>query len=112
VAQAGEEALEPLNIGYTGEHFFVVDGHQRLSAALRSGFKVVPGRLVAEGTEPMVGGLSAIDYFHCEVSLATISDWEAAHGIRLPVPAHVLEGNGSLREPTEPVLAGDAELAT
>ncbi|MDG4830371.1 AAA family ATPase [Solwaraspora sp. WMMD1047] len=100
VEQAGEEALEPLHIGYTGEHFFVVDGHQRLSAALRGGFKVVPGRLVAEGTEPVVGGLNAIDYFRSEVGLSTICDWEAAHNIRLPVPAHVLE-------PGDAVLAGE-----
>lgn len=91
IAQAGEQALEPLNIGYTGEHFFVVDGHRRLSAALRGGFKLVPGRLVAEVDEPVVGGVSAIDYFRAEVGLATIYDWAAAHGTELPLPAHILE---------------------
>lgn len=91
VAQAGEAALEPLHIGYTGEHFFVVDGHRRLSAALRSGFKLVPGRLVAEADEPVVGGRSAIDYFRSEVGLSTIYDWAAAHGTELPLPAHILE---------------------
>ena len=35
--RAGDEALEPLRIGFTGEYFFVVDGHRRLSAALRTG---------------------------------------------------------------------------
>nr|MDT0656426.1 AAA family ATPase [Micromonospora sp. DSM 115978] len=104
VEQAGEEAMEPLNIGYTGEHFFVIDGHQRLSAALRGRFKIVPGRLVAEATEPVVGGLNAVDYFRSEVGLSTIYDWDAAHGTRLPVPAHVLE-------PGEAVLAGDPGLA-
>lgn len=91
VARAGEAALEPLNIGYTGEHFFIVDGHRRLSAALRNGFKLVPGRLVAEVDEPVVGGRSAIDYFRAEVGLATIYDWAAAHGTELPLPAHILE---------------------
>lgn len=91
VASAGEPALEPLNIGYTGEHFFVVDGHRRLSAALRGGFKLVPGRLVAEVDEPVAGGVSAIDYFQAEVGLATICDWAAAHGTELPLPAHILE---------------------
>jgi CMP/dCMP kinase len=90
VQQAGQAALEPLSIGYTGEHFFVVDGHRRLSAALRSGFTLVPARLTAEVDEPVVAGLSAVDFFRTEVELSTLYDWEAAHGIRLPIPAHVL----------------------
>lgn len=91
VARAGEQALEPLNIGYTGEYFFVVDGHRRLSAALRSGFKLVPGRLVAEVDEKVADGRSAIEYFRSEVGLSTICDWAAAHGTDLPLPAHILE---------------------
>ncbi|GAB2933067.1 hypothetical protein GCM10027280_21040 [Micromonospora polyrhachis] len=90
VQQAGQAALEPLSIGYTGEHFFVVDGHRRLSAALRSGFTLIPARLTAEVDEPVVAGLSAVDFFRTEVELSTLYDWEAAHGIRLPIPAHVL----------------------
>ncbi len=100
IGQAGEEALEPLRIGYTGEKFFVVDGHRRLSAALRNGFKLVPGRLVAEVDEPVVGGLSAVEYFRSEVGLSVIYDWDAAHGTQLPLPAHVLD-------PGAAVLAGD-----
>lgn len=100
VGKGGEEALEPLRIGYTGEHFFVIDGHRRLSAALRNGFKLVPGRLVAEVDEPVVGGLSAVEYFRSEVGLSVIYDWDAAHGTQLPLPAHVLD-------PGAAVLAGD-----
>ncbi|GAB3140876.1 hypothetical protein GCM10027290_12470 [Micromonospora sonneratiae] len=100
VRQAGEAALEPLSVGYTGEHFFVVDGHRRLSAALRSGFKLVPARLAAEVAEPVVGGLSAVDYFRTEVALSALYDWEAAHQIRLPIPAHVLHR-------ADAVLAGE-----
>ncbi|MBO4205608.1 AAA family ATPase [Micromonospora echinofusca] len=83
VRSAGETALEPLRIGYTGEHFFVVDGHRRLSAALRNGFPLVPGRLVAEADEPIAGGLTATEFF-AQVSESTIHDWEAVHGITLP----------------------------
>jgi len=90
VAAAGDEALEPLSIGYTGEYFFVVDGHRRLSAALQSGFRLVPGRLVAEADEPVVGELSATDYFTSQVRASTVRDWEAAHKTRLPVPEHLL----------------------
>jgi predicted cytidylate kinase len=101
VGQAGGRALEPLQIGYTGERFFVVDGHRRLSAALRNGFTLVPGRLVAEGDEPVAGGLSAIEYFRAEVGLSTIYDWDAAHGTQLPIPEHILDR-------TDTVLAGES----
>ncbi|MGN9779527.1 AAA family ATPase [Micromonospora sp. H33] len=100
VAAAGDEALEPLRIGYTGEYFFVVDGHRRLSAALQNGFRMVPARLVAEVDEPVVGGMSAIDYFTAQVRPGLIHDWEAAHKIELPLPEHALLGEGA-------VLAGE-----
>jgi cytidylate kinase len=100
VAGSGDEALEPLRIGYTGEYFFVVDGHRRLSAAIQSGFPVVPARLVAEAEEPVVGGMSAVDYFAAQVRPSMIHDWEAAHGIALPLPEHALLGGDA-------VLAGE-----
>ncbi|MDZ5444545.1 AAA family ATPase [Micromonospora sp. 4G57] len=100
VAGAGDEALEPLRIGYTGEYFFVVDGHRRLSAAIQSGFPLVPARLVAEVEEPVVGGMSAVDYFTAQVRPSMIHDWEAAHGIALPLPEHALLGGDA-------VLAGE-----
>ncbi|PWU43645.1 cytidylate kinase [Micromonospora globispora] len=100
VAEAGDEALEPLRIGYTGEYFFVVDGHRRLSAAIQNGFPMVPARLVAEVEEPVVGGMSAVDYFAAQVRPSIIHDWEAAHGIELPLPEHALLGGDA-------VLAGE-----
>ncbi|MET8552336.1 AAA family ATPase [Micromonospora zamorensis] len=98
VAEAGDEALEPLKIGFTGEYFFVVDGHRRLSAALQNGFSMVPAQLVAEVDEPVVGGMTAIDYFAAQVRPGLIYDWEAAHKIQLPLPEPAL-------------LCGDAVLA-
>ncbi|MGC4807360.1 AAA family ATPase [Micromonospora sp. DT233] len=100
VAGAGDEALEPLTIGYTGEYFFVVDGHRRLSAAIQSGFPLVPARLVAEAEEPVVGGMSAVEYFTTQVRPGIVYDWEAAHKIQLPLPEHCLRAGDS-------VLAGD-----
>ncbi len=100
VAEAGDEALAPLTIGYTGEYFFVVDGHRRLSAALQSGFPLVPARLVGEVDEPVVGGMSAVDYFAAQARPSLIHDWEAAHGIQLPLPEHALFGGDA-------VLAGE-----
>ncbi|MEV4483814.1 AAA family ATPase [Micromonospora coxensis] len=100
VAEAGDEALEPLRIGYTGEYYFVVDGHRRLSAALQNGFHLVPAQLVAEVDEPVVGGMSAVDYFAAHTRPSLIHDWEAAHGITLPLPEHALLGGDA-------VLAGE-----
>ncbi|MEU4382749.1 AAA family ATPase [Micromonospora echinofusca] len=100
VAAAGDEALDPLRIGYTGEYFFVVDGHRRLSAALQSGFHLVPALLVAEVDEPVVGGMSAVDYFAAQARPGLIHDWEAAHSIELPLPEHALLGGDA-------VLAGE-----
>lgn len=110
VARAGEAALEPLSIGYTGTDFFVVDGHRRLSAALQNGFKLVPGRLVAEVDEPVVGGLSAGEFFQTEVGLGAIYDWDAAHGVRLPLPDHVLAQAEAA--PVDPVLASEARISS
>ncbi|MEU8262746.1 AAA family ATPase [Micromonospora sp. NPDC048999] len=100
VAEAGDEGLTPLTIGYTGEYFFVVDGHRRLSAALQSGFPLVPARLVGEVDEPVVGGMSAVDYFAAQARPSVIHDWAVAHGIELPLPEHALFGGDA-------VLAGD-----
>lgn len=96
VEQAGDEPMEPLEIGYAGEHFFVIQGHRRLSAALRNGFRLVPGRLVAEADEPVAGGLTANDFFTRAVDMRAIYDWSALHGIELPVPAHILRQTDDL----------------
>lgn len=78
----------PVALGYTGEHFFVVDGHRRVSAALCSGEPLVEARLVAEVDEPVPGsGRSAVEYFASRVRPDTVHDWAAAHGTSLPVPA-------------------------
>ncbi|MEV0004857.1 AAA family ATPase [Micromonospora sp. NPDC050980] len=96
----GDETVEPLSIGYTGEYFFVVDGHRRLSAAVRGGVPLVPARLVAEVDEPVVGGMSAVDFFAAQARPSLIHDWQDAHGTALPLPEHALLGGG-------PVLAGE-----
>ncbi|MDG4801543.1 AAA family ATPase [Micromonospora sp. WMMD980] len=97
---ARDETVEPLSIGYTGEYFFVVDGHRRLSAAVRGGVPMVAARLVAEVDEPVVGGMSAVDFFAAQARPGLIHDWQDAHGIALPLPEHALLGGG-------PVLAGE-----
>ena len=44
--------------------------------------------------------MSAIDYFAAQVRPGLVYDWEAAHGIQLPLPEHALLGGDA-------VLAGD-----
>lgn len=89
VGVAGPAAMEPLRLGYAAGSFFVIDGHRQLSAALRNGFRFVPARLVAEGDEPVVGGLSADGYLASEVSAGMVRDWADLHGTELPLPSHV-----------------------
>jgi CMP/dCMP kinase len=91
VRNSGRDSLAPISVGYTGEQFFVLDGHRRLSAALRCDYHLIAARLVAEGNEAVPsGGLSAVKYFESEVKLSKVYDWEAAHNTRLPMPAHAL----------------------
>ncbi|HEY6595903.1 MAG TPA: AAA family ATPase [Asanoa sp.] len=88
-AAAGPDALEPLSVGYADDQFFVVDGHRRLSAALQSGFRLVPATLLAQDDEPLAGGMTARQYLESEVTLSKVYDWDAAHGTELPLPPHL-----------------------
>ncbi len=86
----GPDALEPISIGYADSRFFVVDGHRRLSAALRAGFRLVPGTLLAQDNDPVVGGLTAREFFASTVTMSKVYDWQEAHGTELEMPAHAL----------------------
>jgi CMP/dCMP kinase len=73
----GDVETEPLALGYVDGRFFVIDGHHRLSAALRHGRRLVPARLVAEGDEAATGGVSARQSFESaggKVGVWTVSD--------------------------------------
>jgi cytidylate kinase len=80
----GLAGLPPLTVGYAGCYFFVADGHRRLSAAIRGGFRLVAATLLAEGDEQVADGLTALQYFESRVSPTVIRNWQAAHGITLP----------------------------
>ncbi|MEV4533011.1 AAA family ATPase [Asanoa sp. NPDC049518] len=89
-ALSGPEALEPISIGYADSRFFVVDGHRRLSAALRAGFRLVPGTLLAQDNDQVVGGLTAREFFASTVTMSKVYDWQETHGTSLEMPAHAL----------------------
>ena len=63
-----------------------MDGHLRLSAAIRRGSSLIAARLLAEGSEQVGDGLTALEYFESRVSPSVVRDWETAHGIALPLP--------------------------
>jgi CMP/dCMP kinase len=81
--------LEPVDIGYADSRFYLVDGHRRLSTAIRGGARLIVGRLRAERDEEVVGGLTAARYFESEVSLSMVYDWEEAHRTKLRLPPHL-----------------------
>jgi CMP/dCMP kinase len=86
VAAAGEAEVEPIRLGYADFRYFVVDGHRRLSAALRSGFRLIPAILAAERDEEVKDGKSALTYFADQVTPARVETWNELHKIELPVP--------------------------
>jgi cytidylate kinase len=90
VQGAGLSAIEPISVGYTGDYFYVVDGHRRLSAALQADLKLISASLTAEGEEEVAGGLPASRYLEASLSLGTYHDWQDIHGIELPAPPVLL----------------------
>jgi cytidylate kinase len=81
--------LPPVRVGYDGHRFFIIDGHRRVSAALRANLTWVRAELAAEAAEIVVGDLTAAQFFLAAVQLSSIYDWEAAHDINLPLPPHL-----------------------
>jgi cytidylate kinase len=92
VGQQGPRRLQPIEVASASSCFYasLISGHQRLSAALQNGFSFVPAQLMAEGAEEVVSGISAATYFSSQAQLSRINDWNAAHGIEIPLPPHLL----------------------
>jgi predicted cytidylate kinase len=86
VGHGGPAALEPLSIGYARPHFYVIEGHRKLSAALLNDFTLVPARLVGQDSDVVHDATSAEAYFEACVLPELVREWSAAHGIDLPLP--------------------------
>lgn len=71
-------------VGYRRPHFFVIDGHEAVAAALRADAALLTARLGAEGRDDVAGGVSA----HADVAVAVdhhrLRAWEDAFGFRFP----------------------------
>lgn len=71
-------------VGYSRPHFFVIDGHEAVAAALRAGADLLTARLGAEGRDDVAGGVSAHAYVAAAVDHHRLRDWEDAFGFRFP----------------------------
>lgn len=89
IGSQGYSATEAISVGYTGEYFYVLDGHRRLSLAIGAKLRLLPALLRAERSEDVIGGINARQYFESELTLPKIYDWDAAHNLDLPLPPHL-----------------------
>lgn len=88
---AGLDGPDPLVFGYCAPDFYLLAGHQRLSAAIAGGAALVAGWLQAEDSEEVADGLTAAQCFGTRVSLETLCDWNDAHKTRLRLPPHLAQ---------------------
>lgn len=73
----------PLRIAAAHDRsLYLLDGHRRLSAALRLGLPVVPCRLVGQDDDEIAPNLSVVDLVASRVSSASLRAWERAHDFR------------------------------
>jgi CMP/dCMP kinase len=67
---------------YVDHVFYIVDGHARVAAALRTGVAFVPAVIAAFNDQPYRGGLSARQYVRDAVHESLVHDWQDAIGFR------------------------------
>lgn len=71
----------PVSIVYHDPHFVIVDGHKRLSAAIRSGVRLIPSVLELEGNEEASGVTAKRILEDTLANKSRLYDWESVHGI-------------------------------
>jgi cytidylate kinase len=82
IRTSGFDLAKPIATLYIDHVFYIVDGHARAAAALRTGTKFVTCAISASNNEPYRGNVSAREYVKNAVSESLISAWEAAAGFR------------------------------
>jgi cytidylate kinase len=82
VRQNGFDLSSRINTLYVDHVFYVVEGHARAAAAIRTGTKFIPCIVAASNDETYMGELSARQYVRNAIHEALVSDWEAAVGFR------------------------------
>lgn len=61
---------------------YVLDGHRRLSCALRLGLEIIPCRLVGQDCDEIGSGMTVATLLADRPRSAWLHDWENAHGFR------------------------------
>jgi hypothetical protein len=85
---AGYDTLQPVLAVQHDDQIFIVDGHHRVSAAVRAGCDFIPIILVDEGHEAL-RGKSPAAYVKAKAHADDIFAWERAHGFLFAVSAGV-----------------------
>ena len=79
---AGYDLSKPIEVLRLQEHVFVVNGHKRLSCALRLGLNYVPCSFVDELRTPHPDPSALEAEINATLRRPWIADWESAHGFR------------------------------
>lgn len=74
--------LDPVVVAYARPFVFALDGHVKLSHAIKQGRPLVEAVLEAEDDEKLAGGRRPGEYLREEVRPSWIYDWEEAHQYR------------------------------
>jgi CMP/dCMP kinase len=102
----GFDPAKPVRTLYVDHVFYILDGHARVAAAVRTGTKFVSCLIAASNDEVHAGGGSARQYVTNAVREALISDWEKAVGFRYP--EDIWKARAGLRAPAGVQFAGEA----
>jgi cytidylate kinase len=78
----GFRLRKPIQTLYVDHAFYIVDGHARVAAALRTGTSFVPAAIAASNDQPYRRGLTGRQYVRNTVHATLVSDWEDAVGFR------------------------------
>jgi CMP/dCMP kinase len=82
VRTKGFDLAKPIATLYVEHVFYVVDGHARAAAALRTGTKFVTCTINGSNDEPYTGGLTARQYVRKAIHPGLISAWQETVGFR------------------------------
>jgi CMP/dCMP kinase len=80
----GYDSMQPIRTLYVDHVFYIVDGHARVAAALRTGSAFVSAVITASNDEPYMHGFGARQYVSDTFAPSLISEWESAVGFRYP----------------------------
>ena len=79
VQDHGLDPMEPIDVAVHEDSYLIVDGHARVSAAIRTGHPLIRCNLVAYEQEEILPGLSLSEFAETAPSLSRMYDWEDAN---------------------------------